>query len=200
MTSLQFVSILLISIIAIYVVSNYLLPYFEDTNLYARMFGRGVERTAKSDESRIVLYQNALNDFIHHPLFGLGFNNYDYYHGNYTHSTYVEPLACSGLFGLLYLIPYVHILANQIKLSFSKEEVYSKTNRIFQKQMLAFYIAFLFVGIGIPYMYKDIACIILAMYVSWQKISFDELGINHQDKRGVRLNEKNTNKGIASYS
>ena len=71
------------------------------------------------------------------------FNNYDYVHFNYTHSTYVEPLACSGIFGLLYLIPYGHILINQIKLSFSKEEIYSKTNRVFQKQMLAFYIAFL---------------------------------------------------------
>lgn len=200
MTSLQFVSITLVSIVAIYVVSNYLLPYFEDTNLYARMFGRGVERTAKSDESRIVLYQNALNDFIHHPLFGLGFNNYGYYHGNYTHSTYAEPLACSGIFGLLYLIPYLHILINQIKLSFSKQEIYTKTNRVFQKEMLAFYIAFLFVGIGIPYLYKDIPCIVLAMYVSWQKISFDELGINAYNKRGVKKNEKITNKSITSYS
>ena len=175
MTSLQFVSIILVSIVAIYVVTNFLLPYFEDTNLYVRMFGRGAERTAQSDESRVDLYITALEDFFNHFLFGLGFNNYTYLHYNYTHSTYVEPLACSGIFGLLYLAPYVHILINQIKLSFSRDEKYVCENRLFQKEMLAFYIAFLFVGIGIPFIYKDIPCIILAMFIAWQSISLNEI-------------------------
>ena len=66
--------------------------------------------------------------------------------------------------------------------------------------MLAFYIAFLFVGIGIPYLYKDIPCIILAMYVSWQKISFDELGINTYYKRGTNVNRRITNKSVENPS
>lgn len=171
MTSLQFVSIIIIGTVAIFFVYNYLLPYFEDTNIYVRMFGRGAERTAESDESRWELYKTAIEDFFHHPIFGLGFNNYAYHHGNYTHSTYVESLACSGIFGLLYLIPYISILVKQLKLSFPKDKMYISENRVFHKQMLAFYIAFLFVGIGIPFMYKDIPCIILAMFVAWQKIS-----------------------------
>lgn len=175
MTSLQFVSIILVSIVAIYVVSNFLLPYFEDTNLYVRMFGRGAERTAQSDQGRMNLYKSALEDFWNNFLFGLGFNNFTYLHYNYTHSTYVEPLACSGIFGLLYLIPYVHMLIEQIKLSFSRDKRYMCENRLFQKEMLAFYIAFLFVGIGIPYMYKDIPCIVLAMFIAWQSISIDEI-------------------------
>lgn len=177
MTGLQFVSILIIGTIAIYVVYTYLLPYFEDTNLYARMFGHKAEDTAQSDNVRVDLYINALKDFWDHFLFGLGFNNYKYLHKMYTHSTYVEPLACSGIFGVLYLIPYVSILVKQCKLSFSKKEVYTKTDRVFQKEMLAFYIAFLFIGIGIPYIYKDIPCIVLAMFIAWQRISLDELGL-----------------------
>lgn len=171
MTSVQFVSIIIVGIVAAFVVYTYLLPYFEDTNLYVRMFGRGAERTAQSDESRLELYKMALTEFIRHPLFGLGYNNYSYLHGSYTHSTYVEPLACSGVFGLLYLAPYVHILIQQIKFSFSKDGRYITENRVFQKEMLAFYIAFLFVAIGIPYIYKDIPCIVLAMFVAWQNIS-----------------------------
>ena len=171
MTSLQFVSILIVGIIGVYVLVNFLLPYLEDTNLYVRMFGRGAERTAESDQSRIELYKTALKDFWNNFLFGLGFNNYDYVHKNYTHSTYVEPLACSGIFGLLYLIPYLHMLIEQIKLSFSKDKRYVNDKRLFNKEMLAFYIAFLFVGIGIPYIYKDIPCIILAMFTAWQGIS-----------------------------
>jgi len=186
MTSSQFVSIIILGLIAVVFVYNYLLPYFEDTNLYVRMFGRGAERTAQSDEGRLELYKTALEEFFHHPIFGLGFNNYIYHHGSYTHSTYVEPLACSGIFGLLYLIPYVSILIKQIKLSFSNDPNYVTENRVFHKQMLAFYIAFLFVGIGIPYMYKDIPCIILAMFVAWQKISFDELGLSNKNRLVIK--------------
>ncbi len=201
MTGLQFVGILIIAVVTISVIYIYIWPYFEDTNMYARLFGRRVDDTAASDEIRIELYVTAIKDFFSHFLFGLGFDNYSTYHGGmYTHSTYVEPLACSGVFAFLYLIPYVHILINQIKLSFSKEEVYSKTNRVFQKEMLAFYIAFLFVGIGIPYLYKDIPCIVLAMYVSWQKISLDELGLQSYSKNGGNRYGENSNKSIAGYS
>lgn len=174
MTGLQFISILIVTGIALYVTTKYLLPYFEDTNLYARLFGRAAERTADSDKGRIELYKTALQEFFHNPLFGIGFNNYAYLHESYTHSTYVEPLACSGIFGLLYLIPYAHILVNQIKLSFSQKDEYITENRLFQKEMLAFYIVFLFVGIGIPYLYKDIPCIILAMFIASQSISLNE--------------------------
>lgn len=200
MTATQYVCILIVGVVALYFVYTYLLPYFEDTNLYARLFGRRVEATAESDEVRVELYVVALQDFIHNILFGIGFNNYVYIHGNYTHSTYVEPLACSGIFGFLYLAPYVRVLINQWRLSFSRDERYVSENRVFQKEMFAFYIAFLFVGIGIPYLYKDIPCIILAMYVSWQKITFDELGINIYNKRGVKVNGKITNKSIANFN
>lgn len=196
MTNLQFVGILIVGVIAIYWVMNSFLSSFEDTNLYVRMYGRGAERTAQSDAGRMKLYMNALQDFVNNFFLGLGFNNYTFMHGNYTHSTYVEPLACSGIFGLLYLIPYAHILVNQIKLSFSKEEIYANTNRVFQKQMLAFFIAFLFVGIGIPYMYKDIPCIILAMYIAWQSICMSEPVI-----KGKLIGDgygKFSNKSIAS--
>ncbi len=190
MTGLQFVSILIIGTIAIYFVYTYLLPYFEDTNLYVRIFGRGAERTAESDEGRMELYKMALGEFFHHPLFGIGFNNYVYLYGSYTHSTYVEPLACSGIFGLVYLIPYISILYKQVKLSFSRDLAFSRTNRVFQKEMLAFYIAFLFVAIGIPYIYKDIPCIILAMYIAWQRISLDELRLQSYRKNGISGYEK----------
>ena len=198
MTSLQFVSIIVVCVVLVYVVYAFLLPNFEDTNLFVRMFGRGAERTAQSDEGRLDLYVTAMEDFSNHFVLGLGFCNYDFLHGNYTHSTFVEPLACSGIFGLLYLIPYVNILVNQVKFSFSKNEIYLKTNRVFQKEMLAFYISFLFVGIGIPYMYKDISCIVLAMFIAWQNICNTEYEVK-SILRG-ESNARISNKGFASNS
>lgn len=191
------ISLLLIA--AAIIVYQYLMPMAEDTNLYVRVYGRGAERTADSDDSRMELYRQALTDFINNPVFGLGFNGFDAVHKNYTHSTYVEPLACSGIIGFLYLAPYVMILVKQIKLI--KLNQSNIEERIWQKELLAFYISFLFVGIGIPYMYKDIPCIILAMFIASQRISFDKLKENATEAVAEGdTSEPITNKGITSYS
>lgn len=189
----------LLLIIAAFLVYQYLVPMVEDTNLYVRVFGRRAESAAESDASRIGLYVTALEDFASHPLFGLGFNGFNEIHKNYTHSTYVEPLACSGIIGFLYLAPYVMILVKQIKLIRLNRHYIEE--RIWQKELLAFYISFLFAGIGIPYMYKDIPCIILAMFIASQKISFNKLKENATETvaEGV-IREPITNEGITSYS
>ena len=196
MTILRFIGILILCVVAFYFVYTYLLPNYEDTNLFIRTAGRRADATAESDEGRIELYKMAMEYFGDNLFFGLGFNNFSYKVGGYTHSTYVESLACSGLLGLLYLIPYIHILINQIKLSFAKSINSDRKNRTRQKELLAFYIAFLFVGIGIPYIYKDIPCVVLAMFIASQKNSFARL--NEKDIGDI--NESKTNKSVVSSS
>lgn len=150
-----------------------LLPYAEQTNLYTRLFGRGTQAANESDSLRVDLYRWAWEDFLNHPAFGLGFNQYVNYHGNYTHSTYAEPLACSGLIGLLYLYPYFSMVRKQLFLiAVNRRGSYA---RLKQKEILAYLGMFLFVGIGIPYMYKDIPCILLGTFIASQAISFREL-------------------------
>lgn len=189
----------LLLIIAAILVYQFLVPMVEDTNLYVRVYGRGAERAANSDENRINLYNVALTDFINNPFFGLGFNGFDAVHKNYTHSTYVEPLACSGIIGFLYLAPYAMILVKQIKLI--RLNKHHLEERIWQKELLAFYISFLFVGIGIPYIYKDIPCIILAMFIASQKISFEKMKNNATEMVAEGdTSEPITNKGLTSYS
>ena len=135
---------------------------------------------------------NAISTFADNIFFGAGFNNFRYINGIYSHSTYAEPLACSGIIGaVLYLGPYVHILVNQIRLSFSKLLNSDSNNRLFQKEMLAFYIMFLFIGIGIPYLYKEIPCVVLAMFVAWQKISFEKFQL--KDNNAVTLAKVSVN-------
>ena len=104
-------------------------------------------------------------------------------------------MACSGLLGLLYLAPYIHIFVNQIKLSFNKKFNLTANDRLFQKELLAFYISFLFIGIGIPYIYKDLPCIILAMFIAWQRISLTTLIENSHEI--LTEEEKNARKTIA---
>ena len=169
----RLIIVLIVGVAAYLFVSKYLLPYAEQTNLYTRLLGRGAERASESDQGRINLYIWALQDFASHPLFGLGFAQFTHHHGNYTHSTYVEPLACSGLIGILYLYPYYSIVKKQIYLiRKNKKGSYA---RLKQKEILVYLIIFLFVAVGIPYMYKDIPCILLGTFIASQAISFDEL-------------------------
>lgn len=192
MTIPRFIGIIVLLTIAFLFVYIYLLPGYEETNLYVRTEGRRAEVTAASDQGRIELYMKAISTFADNIFFGAGFNNFRYINGIYSHSTYAEPLACSGIIGaVLYLGPYVHILVNQIRLSFSKRLNSDSNNRLFQKEMLAFYIMFLFIGIGIPYLYKEIPCVVLAMFVAWQKISFEKFQL--KDNNAVTLAKVSVN-------
>lgn len=172
----QIFVMVIIGIASYMFINKYLLPYAEQTNLYTRILGRGAEAASNSDELRLDLYKRALQDFLHHPLFGLGFNQFLTAHGNYTHSTYVEPLACSGLIGLLYLYPYFSILRKQIYLIRINRR--GSLERLKQKEIFVYFCMFLFVGVGIPYMYKDIPCILLGTFIASQAISFKELRRN----------------------
>lgn len=169
----QLLITIIIGVIAYSFVSQYLLPYAEQTNLYTRLLGKGVQGASSSDEIRIDLYRWAMEDFLAHPLFGLGYNQYVKHHGNYTHSTYAEPLACSGLLGLLYLYPYFSMLKKQIYLIWRTPK--KSLERLKQKEIFVYYCMFLFVGVGIPYMYKDVPCILLGTFLGSQAISFEEL-------------------------
>ena len=195
-STLQFVLVLLLIGGAVIFVYYYLLPNVENTNMYLRIWGRNAEDTVESDQGRLDLYSQALQEFGDHIICGMGFNNFSIKHSSYTHSTYVEPLACSGIIGFLYLAPYVMILVKQIKLiRLYRDNI---EERIWQKELLAFYIAFLFVGIGIPYMYKDVPCIILGMFIASQKISFDKLNAKATEAVAEGVNsESSSHSGIA---
>lgn len=155
------------------IISNLLLPYAEQTSLYRRLFGLETDVTVESDDLRVDLYIWAIQDFLKHPLWGLGFNKYVEAYGNYTHSTYAEPLACSGLIGLLYLYPYVRIVRKQLFLI--RVNTRGSLARLKQKEIFVYLCMFLFVAIGIPYMYKDVPCILLGTFIASQTISFREL-------------------------
>lgn len=164
--------VVVVAVAAYLVVSKWLLPFAQQTTLYRRLFESDT-LTEASDEMRLRLIYNALKDFIANPLCGLGFAQYEHHHGVYSHCTYVEPLACSGLIGLLYLFPYVSITKKQLQLiSLSPR---GSSARLKQKELLIYWCMALFIAVGIPYIYKDAPCIILGTMLAAQKISFDEL-------------------------
>ena len=164
--------IIVVAGVVIYIANRYLLPNMEETSLYQRIWGEDAESAALSDEGRKDLYSLAMKEFFLNPVTGLGFDNFSYKYQGYTHSTYVEPLACSGLIGLLYLIPYVKVLIDQFKLVLAERKW--KIESKWETELLIFYVAFLFIAIGIPYMYKDFPCIVLGMLIAHHHIEQDE--------------------------
>ena len=169
----KILTVTVIGVAAYLFITKNLLPYAEQTNLYVRLMGTGVEAANDSDQIRVNLYIWALEDFFAHPFFGVGFDHFRTLHGNYTHSTYMEPLACSGLIGLLYLYPYYSIIKKQIVLIRRTRK--NSAAALKQKELFAYLCMMLFVAVGIPYMYKDVPCILLGTLLASQAISFREL-------------------------
>ncbi len=164
----------LIIIVAAYlIVSETLLPYATQTSLYRRMFGLEADVTVESDAGRLGLYRLGLQEFLARPLLGMGFNQFAARYRVYTHSTYAEPLACSGVIGLLYLYPYYSIIKKQIWLIQRSRP--GTRGRLKQKEILVYLCVALFIGAGIPFMYKDAPCILLGTFIAHQTISFRQL-------------------------
>lgn len=164
----------MVLIAAVYLIySNYLEQYVTQTSLYARILGEKAAMAEQSNEGRIGLYLSAWDDFKEHPIFGLGFRNFEYKHHIYTHSMYAEPLACSGLLSLLYLIPIFSMLKKQFNYATDKSQ--DNDIQVWNMELLAFYVVFLFIGIGIPYLYKEIPCIGFGLMIGWQQIRENEL-------------------------
>ncbi len=70
-----------------------------------------------ADSERIPLYKQALEYFAQHPVFGIGYRQYEvlYYGHVYSHSTYAEILSCTGAIGtLIFFIPIVCLLFKAI--------------------------------------------------------------------------------------
>ena len=180
-TGTFFFSVIILILFGVFLI-QVLIPLFERSSLYQREFGRVAQHAEDSNTARVWLIESALRDFADYPLTGLGFNNFMMAHGAYTHNTYVEPLASSGIFGFLYIIPYLSVLKKQFELCKAEP---SEEYR--QRIVFSFYIMFLFVGIGIPYIYKDIPTLIFGFFLGSQGIAFSEMEDSGYEPKDTRV-------------
>jgi O-antigen ligase len=93
---------------------------WETTTVYTR-----IQRASDIDIGRLDLYREAFNVFKQHPLFGVGFQCFQYYStsGLYAHSAYAEVLAGTGIIGVaLWGMYYLSILLKSIHLAYSNKK------------------------------------------------------------------------------
>lgn len=150
-----------------------LYPYFKNSLLLSRL----VDLVKSGDETRKGMYKAAFYLFKQSPFVGIGFNNYRAMtiYGTYSHSTYAEALACTGLVGcIFYFYPYLLILRNYINLILKKEvdNLLLKQTRV----MFAMFLMLLFLGIGVIHFYGMTSMIAFGMIIAYYKITKDKYG------------------------
>lgn len=84
--------------IVLYRVVMIYFPTFEETKMYSRL-----EYSSEGLATRLELINESIEMFKRNPVFGIGLNNFKVYSSSnmYSHSTFAETIACTGVVGFI---------------------------------------------------------------------------------------------------
>lgn len=157
-------------LIAIVFSIYFIVPIFDGSVLFQRLiclFGQG-------DAIRIGMYNEAYQFFLSSPLFGIGYKNYELLsiYQTYSHSTYAEALACTGLFGtLFYFSAYVTMAVKTVKIITNKHLNYDIHVRA--KTILGIFMIMVFLGTGTIHFYEISSSVVFAIIISFNKLYYE---------------------------
>ena len=142
--------------------------FFRDSVLLERL----IILFQSGSETRTEMYDAAFRLFRESPLVGVGFNNFRAVagFGTYSHSTYAEAIACTGIIGsFLYFLPYVTILFSYVKIALNRniDPSLLKQGRV----MLALFALLVFLGIGIIHFYELTSSIAFGMIFAFHFVN-----------------------------
>ncbi len=103
-----FIVFLSLAVIGLFII--YGIPIFMNSTTFLRFSDA---HAMQSDSGRVELYREGWRHFVSNPIFGIGFNQFRVYNsrGLYSHSTYTEILANTGIVGtILFFAPHVWCL------------------------------------------------------------------------------------------
>lgn len=131
------------------------LKLYQGTNIQLRMQDL-FNRLKTGDTSRIKMYKNAMAMFFEHPIFGFGIGGYGERYGGYTHATYAELPACTGLMGcVLYLVMYIKSIIRVfrlIRISNGNESL--KVANMLLRMSLILWAIIVFMSASVVYFYE----------------------------------------------
>ena len=129
--------------------------------------------------SRFDMYERAFELFKQHPFVGWGFKGYSYYFfGNasaYSHATYAEVPACTGLIGSsLFFGMYIYSIKKVIRLILltNHYKELNEVNKILRMDLIL-WCSILFMSVGVIYIYELICFLIFGVlfatirYAEW---------------------------------
>ncbi len=133
--------------------------------------------------ARIGMYNEALRFFDRSPIVGIGFNNYRVLsiYKTYSHSTYAEVLACTGIIGsFLYLCPYILIFVKYVKLFFSKTIDHTLLKKL--RIIFLLFSALIFLGVGVIHFYEMTSSIAFGYIIAFYKCNIDSFSYSRETK------------------
>lgn len=118
------------------------------------------------------MYILAWNMFKEYPFFGVGLGNYKYYVGAYSHATYAEIIACTGLFGtMLYAGIWISLGLSLLKLMNKLRKNNDLSTWGYDIKMLSVLMAIMiFYGICIIHFYQVDSYFILGIMLGWREL------------------------------
>jgi len=142
--------------------------YFKDSVLLSRL----ITLFQSGSDTRTEMYDTALVLFRENPLAGVGLNNFREVSGfgTYSHSTYAEAIACTGVIGsVIYFLPYATMLFRYSKMTISGNADHSLMKQ--ERVMLGLFGLMLFLGIGIIHFYELTSSIAFGMIFAFQYVN-----------------------------
>ena len=144
-------SILVLCII-VFIVGRAFLSSYSDSTIATRMDNL-LDETAEGKRSN--MYRNGFALIKANPLFGLGFQGYRYYFGQYSHATLVEIPVSSGIIGSLIYLGIYYISIKRTLILYKKTRSLSlMTEHTKIKMVLALWAAMLFYTTCIIHQYQ----------------------------------------------
>lgn len=146
-------------------------PLFENSLLLQRFF-----QISAGDERRVGMYKEAYQFFIRSPLFGVGFDNYKMLsvYGTYSHSTFAEVLACTGLLGaILYFAAYVVMAFKTIQIVV--DEGIDHKIRMQARTILGILLVMITLSTGVVYLYDIDSSIAFGVIIAFIKVNYKTL-------------------------
>lgn len=130
------------------------------------------------DAARSRYHQFALEQFMRHPIFGVGVGGINFLQGVYSHSLFYETLGCTGIFGsVLLAISFLIPLKCLVRGVFNKEKDVGQKYRVYlNKNLLIYLIAILISGVAVVMIYD------FYFYFSLALIAAGMLIVNESDK------------------
>lgn len=158
---LKIIVLLPIVVFAIYLAYN---KFYVGSTISYRMEHIITSASGKRN-SRIDMYENAFELFKQHPFVGWGIQGYSYFFGGYSHATYAEVPACTGLIGsCLFFGMYIYSIKKIIKLILltNHDKDLEQTNKILRMDLIL-WCSILFMGVGVIYIYELICYFIFGV-------------------------------------
>jgi len=168
-------------IFSIFLFYYLLFPFLQDYVLWKRL----VSLIKNGEDERVDMYKDAWRYFKENPLFGIGFNQYRVLskYQTYSHTTYGEVLACTGLTGVvLYFSSYIMILIKYIKQIFNSSLSFVVSHQ--HKILLSLFGALLFLGVGVIHFYGTSSFLALGLLICFISLHRKPVDITTKEYKG----------------